>query len=125
MRMYPASEFPKETFPEIVRKNGTVSRAALKMHFSAIGCPTAKPELAAAAIKAGYDVSVAIQIAMLADYASGLSIDCVDRTCRAILHVAKRKHAQKFPHGKWAEDMAARREGRPSRWGTPEFHSAA
>lgn len=34
------------------------------------------------------------------------------------------RNAAEHPNGKDAEDLAAAREGRPSRWGTPEFHRA-
>lgn len=37
-------------------------------------------------------------------------------------HETKLANAAKFPNGKDAEELSAAREGRPSRWGTPEFH---
>lgn len=125
MRMYHHSEFPVEAFPEIIRKNGTVNRAALKMRFSASGNPHANAEVAAAMIKAGYDVNVAFQLAILASqYGSkhGPSIDCMQRTVGMIMDCAELAHAKMHPHGKCAEDRAARLEGRSSRWGTVEFH---
>lgn len=36
----------------------------------------------------------------------------------------EKAEAERSPFGKCAEDIAARAEGRPSRWGTPAFHSA-
>lgn len=122
MRMYPRSEFPVVKFPEIIRKNGSVNRAALAMRFSSVGCPNAKPEVAAALIKAGHSIDTAFKVAMLAYYMDDLSMDCVERTCKAITDSTERKHAERHPNGKCAEDIAARREGRPSRWGTPDFH---
>lgn len=125
MRMYPRSEFPVEKLPDIIRANGSISRAAIATHFSAIGCPHGKVEVTVAAIKAGIDLNVAFQLGMLAYYANDLSIECTERTANAMVHSAKKRHAEKFPQGKYAEDLAAQREGRPSRWGTPEFHRAS
>lgn len=122
MRMYPRSEFPVEKFPAIIRKNGSVNRASLAMRLSSAGCPNAKAEVAAAAIKAGHTPETALKIAMLAFYMDDLSMDCIERTCGAITRSAERNHAKKFPNGKCAEDLAARLEGRPSRWGTADFH---
>jgi len=123
--MYPRSEFPNDKLPEIVRKNGSVNKAAVKIRLCAVGCPNAKAEIAVAAIKAGHSITVALQIAMLAYYADDLMVDCIERTCNAIKANAERKHADKFPLGKCAEDIAARRERRPSRWGTPEYRANA
>jgi|SRR5882762_15101 len=125
MKMYPRSEFPVEKLPAIVRANGSVSRAALVTRFSAVGCPHGKVDVTVIAIKAGIDINVAFQLGMLAYYADDLFIDCIERTTRTMLRSAEKRHAEKFPHGKCAEDIAARRENRPSRWGTPEFHAAA
>lgn len=42
------------------------------------------------------------------------------------IHLATQaRGAVEHPNGKDAEDRAAAIEGRPSRWGTPEFHHAA
>lgn len=125
MRMYPRSEFPVEKLPDIIRPNGSISRAAIATRFSAVGCPHGKVDVTVAAIKAGIDLNVAFQLGMLAYYADDLSIECVERTASAMVHSAKKRHAEKFPQGKYAEDLAAEREGRPSRWGTPEFHRAS
>lgn len=125
MRMYPRSEFPSERLPDIVSSNGSVSRVALKARFSAVGCPNAKPEVAAQLIKAGYSPRLAMQLTMLAYYAEELMIDCVKRTSDGIQRNAEQEHAEKFPRGRCAEDLAARREGRVSRWGTPEYHRQA
>ncbi len=125
MKMYPRSEFPVEKLPDIIRANGSISRAAIATRFSAVGCPHGKVEVTVAAIKAGIDLNVAFQLGMLAYYANDLSIECIERTTRGMLHSAKMRHAEKFPHGKYAEDLAAEREGRSSRWGTPEFHRAS
>ena len=122
MRMYPRSEFPIEKLPAVIRKNGSVNRAAVRMRLSSVGCPNAKPEVVAAAVKAGHNLDTAFKVAILAHYMDELSMDCVERTCRAIVDSVEREHAKKHPHGKCAEDIAARIEGRPSRWGTPEFH---
>jgi len=122
MKMYPRSEFPVVKLPPIIRANGSISRAAIATRFSAVGCPHGKVDVTVAAIKAGIDINVAFQLGMLAYYANDLSIDALERTQRAMLHSAEKRHAEKFPHGKCAEDLAALREGRPSRWGTPEFH---
>jgi hypothetical protein len=35
-----------------------------------------------------------------------------------------KRNALEHPQGKCAEDLAAENEGRPSRWGTEEFHRA-
>lgn len=123
--MYPRSEFPIEKLPPIVRANGSISRAAITTRFSAVGCPHGKVDVTVAAIKAGVDINVAFQLGMLAYYADDLSIDCIERTTRAMLQGAEKRHAETFPRGKCAEDLAARREERLSRWGTPEFHRAA
>lgn len=125
MRMYPRSEFPVEKLPDIVRANGTISRAAVITRFSAVGCPHGKVDVTVAALKAGINLNVAFQLGMLAYYADDLSIECVERTARAMVTSAKKRHAEKFPQGKYAEDLAAEREGRPSRWNTPEFHRAS
>jgi hypothetical protein len=121
-------EFPVERLPDIVRKDGSVSRSALKMRFSACGCPHANADVAAAAIKSGCTPGMAIQIAMLTSYYAGShgpDVANVERMANAIVHSAKELHAQTNPYGKYAEDRAARLEGRPSRWGTTEFHAAA
>lgn len=123
--MYPRSEFPTEKLPDIIRANGSVSRAAIAIRFSAVGCPHGKVEVVVAAIKSGVDLNVAFKLGMLAYYANELSIECIERTCRALVNSAERSHAEKFPRGKYAEDLAARSEGRASRWGTPEFHREA
>jgi hypothetical protein len=122
--MYPRSEFPVEKLPAIVRPNGSISRAALVTRFSAVGCPHGNVDVTVAAIKSGVDLNVAFQLGMLAYYANEMSTDCIERTCRHITRTAEKRHAEKFPQGKCAEDLAAAREGRPSRWGTPEFHGA-
>ncbi len=42
------------------------------------------------------------------------------------IHSATRlRNATEHPNGKDAEDLKAESEGRPSRWGTPEFHRAS
>jgi hypothetical protein len=125
VRMYPRSEFPVEKLPEIIRKNGSVNRRALAMRFGAAGCPNAKPEVAAALIKAGHSLDTAFKLAMLAHYMDDLSMHCVERTCKAIISVTEGRNAMANPTGKCAEELAARMEGRPSRWDTPEFHRAA
>lgn len=124
MKMYPCREFPIQKLPVIVRANGSISRTAIAGRFSAVGCPHGKVDVTVAAIKAGVDINVAFQLGMLAYYADDLSISCIERTTRAMLHHAERRHAEKFPQGKCAEDLAALREGRASRWGTAEFHRA-
>ncbi len=125
MKMYPRSEFPVEKLPDIIRANGSISRAAIATRFSAVGCPHGKVDVTVAAIKAGIDLNVAFQLGMLAYYANDLSIECIDRTTSAMLRSAKKRHAEKFPRGKYAEELAAQTEGRPWRWGTPEFHRAS
>lgn len=125
MKMYPRSEFPIETIPPVVRPNGTVNRRSLAMRFSAVGCPNAKPEAAAALIKAGYSVDTAMRLAMLAVYMDRLDVDCTDRVVSVIQRETRHAHAVAHPNGKWAEELAALRERRPSLWGTPEFHAAA
>lgn len=41
------------------------------------------------------------------------------------IHLATQaRNAATHPNGKDAEDLKAAQEGRPSRWGTPEFHNA-
>jgi hypothetical protein len=122
--MYPREEFPTTVLRPIRNARGAVSLAAIAERFSAYGCPLADPKVAAALIKAGHEYGLAINLAMLAHYAKDLSVDCVDRTANAIRRGVESQHATKFPRGKCAEDMAARREGRPSRWGTAEFHRA-
>jgi hypothetical protein len=37
----------------------------------------------------------------------------------------QQRNAEENPNCKDAEDLLAIKEGRPSRWGTPEFHAAA
>lgn len=122
MRMYPRSEFPVEKPPLIVSAEGRISARALKTHFSALGCPQASPTVAVALIKDGHSPSDAIRLAMLACHIKSLSMDCIERTAAAITAVAEKNHADRFPTGKCAEDRAARRENRPSRWGTRQFH---
>lgn len=124
MRMYPRSEFPITKLAPVSQANGRINRASIKSRFSAVGCPNANVEIAVAAIKAGTDPTLAMQLAMLAYYASELMIEPIDRVSSAIRYSAESAHAEKFPNGKCAEDRAARREGRSSRWGTPEFHRA-
>lgn len=125
MKMYPRSEFPVEKLPDIIRANGSISRAAIATRFSAVGCPHGKVEVTVAAIKAGIDLNVAFQLGMLAYYANDLSIECIERTSSAMLRSAKKRHAEQFPRGKYAEELAAQTESRPCRWGTPEFHRAS
>ena len=118
-------EFPVAKFPDIVRANGSINRAAFAMRFSAAGCPHAKPEVAVALMKAGASEDQAFQLAILAAYVTdsgGPMVECIERTSRAILHSAKEEVAARYPWGKEAEDRAARIEGRASRWGTDEFH---
>lgn len=132
MKMYPRSEFPIERLPEIVRTNAagrvTISASAIKSHLSARGCPNADAQVVIALIRSGAQPGEALQLAMLAYYYTdkhGPSMHCIDRMFSAIKYAAESKDMQMFPSGKTAEEVAARREGRPSRWGTPEFHRAA
>lgn len=121
-------EFPVERAPSIVRANGSISRAALQAHFSALGCPHAKAEIAVAVLKSGGTETAAIHLAMLAAYYTdphGPSIEPMERTTRAMLEAAKLRHAQLSPRGLYAEERAARLEGRESRWGSRDFHFAS
>jgi hypothetical protein len=43
----------------------------------------------------------------------------------ALKSATRARDAQEHPRGKSAEEIAAELEGRPSRWGTLEFHKAA
>jgi hypothetical protein len=123
--MYPRSEFPTETPPPICDAKGRIRLAALRYRFSAMGCPHASPEVAAALIKSGCDSGIALSLAMLAYYAQECMTEPLARTSDALAHMVEREHATRHPHGKCAEDLAARREGRESRWGGREFHGAA
>lgn len=121
-------EFPIHKFAEIVRANGSISKAALRERFSAYGCPNAKPDVAVALIKSGANESQAIQLAILAAYVTdqhGPMIEPIERTSSAILRAAKEESARRAPWGKEAEDRAARFEDRPSRWNTADFHDGA
>lgn len=125
MKMYPRSEFPAEKFPAIVNAKGAISKIVIRRYFSALGCPNADVGIAAAVIKSGCDTGVALRIAMLAYYANNLAERCAERVTSSMLETLRRDHAEQFPHGKCAEDLAAQQENRPSRWGNPEFHAAA
>lgn len=122
MRMYSRSEFPVTKIGPIVDAKGRINRRSIKMRFGAIGCPNGSVEFVVGAIKAGTEPCLAMQLAMLAYYAKDLSIEPVERVSRAILTNAKAAHRAAHPNGLYAEEYAAMREGRASRWGTPEFH---
>lgn len=123
-----AREFPVEKLPDIVRKNGSISRSAIACRLSSVGCPHGNVDVAVAVLKTGGTQTEALHLAMLASYYSdknGPSMDCLERMCNGIQRAAEQKNAQMHPTGKSAEDLAARREGRESRWGTADFHRAA
>ncbi len=129
-RMYPRREFPVEVLPPILDTRGRPNKRAIKMRFSACGKPHARPEVMAAMIKAGLDVNTAFRLTILAshieghhfDAKNGPDFDCVKEICQIIISEAEGEHAKRHPTGKCAEDLAARIERRPSRWGTREFH---
>lgn len=75
-----------------------------------------------AAIKVGMNDGEASGMARMSyDIAKGYTWKVAEDAQIVERHV-KQKNAAEHPHGKDAEDLAAEREGRPSRWGTPEFH---
>lgn len=80
--------------------------------------------IAFAAIKAGLDERAALLIAAKAFDAAKLYVWKFENDYAMHSHLERISAAQ-HPNGKCAEDIAARREGRPSRWGTAEFHAAA
>ncbi len=115
-------EFPRERLPTVIDSKGRVSRSALAQRFSAMGYPNAKPEIAAAMIRSGLEISDAMRLAILANAIEDCSIGVIERITKAIEDCANREHASRAPWGKCAEDQAARFEDRASRWGTDEFH---
>lgn len=77
-----------------------------------------------AGIKAGLNLDQAFMLALDAFKAShGYSFDLPKGS--GLYEATRRRNAAEHPNGKDAEDLAAEREGRPSRWGTPEFHRNA
>lgn len=101
----------------------------------ALGMPTNDARFAniyRAAIKAGLDEDQAFALTKDAYYAvkgyefelAGAGESPSKDKCRLRL-ATMRRQAREFPDGKCAEDLAAERENRPSRWGTAEFHHAA
>lgn len=90
----------------------------------AMGMPSRGREYAdivRAAMRAGLSYDQAFALARDAYHASkGYSFNLAEGSQ---LHAAtRRRNAEQHPNGKDAEDLAAEREGRPSRWGTAEFH---
>jgi hypothetical protein len=121
-------EFPNERLPDIVGATGKVSRGALRTWFSAMGCPVADPEIAAAVLKSGGSQTQALQLAIFTAYylyKHGPMIEPMQRYADGMMHAARELAARHAPWGKEAEDRAARLEGRESRWGTDDFHSNA
>ncbi len=91
------------------------------------GRPHHGPEFAnvyRALIKAGLDDAQASQMVKIAfDAAKGYTWLLPQGSLVQL--ATMRRNAAQHPNGKDAEDLAALEEGRPSRWGTPEFHSPA
>lgn len=76
-----------------------------------------------ALIAAGLDDKQAAAVLRLTyDAAEGYTWQLPDGS--HLRRATQERNAAKHPNGKDAEDLAADREGRPSRWGTPEFHRA-
>ena len=107
MRMYPRSEFPVEVMPPIIRPSGTINRAAIGYRFSAVGCPHGKVDVTVAAIKAGVDIDVAFKLGILAYEANDNSVENIERLANAMMHSAKRRHAEQHPRGVWATAVEA------------------
>lgn len=85
------------------------------------------------AIKSGCDEKQAFAIVKITRQAANRYTWCVDpknsgnnaNAYYMLWRATQERNAVEHPNGKDAEDLAAMREGRPSRWGTPEFHRAA
>jgi hypothetical protein len=90
----------------------------------AMGMPTHDARFAniyRAAIKAGLTDGQAFALTKDAYYAANGYEWQLANGSR--LHVQTMKaEAARFPNGKCAEELRAQAEGRPSRWGMPEFH---
>ena len=75
-----------------------------------------------AALKAGLDEKQASQFIKLAYYAAEGFTWEISPGAERLERATKERNAERHPNGKDAEELRAEREGRPSRWGTPEFH---
>jgi len=93
----------------------------------ALGMPTHDARYAdiiRAALRAGLDEKQACHLAKLAfSAAEGYTWQLPEGS--HIQRATKERNAAEHPNGRDAEELAAEREGRLSRWGTPEFHQVA
>lgn len=111
------------------QKTKRVTRAHLAQLLHLNGCgPSNAPiaNIAFAMMKAGLDEYLALQLARLAHYANEgfvwkFSTEEGNPVWPIHYHM-EREHAKRNPNGKCAEDILARAEKRPSRWGTRDFH---
>ena len=104
-----------------------VSTRKIQEKMWAMGMPSSDARYAnvvRAGMKAGLDFDQAFALAKAAYNASkGYSWKLIEGPHSGSLYDATRaRNAMEHPNGKDAEDLLAEREGRPSRWGTPEFH---
>ncbi len=96
----------------------------------ALGMPTSNDEakrfaaVYRAAVKVGMTDGEASAMVRLSFHASKGYAWEVGQDAQILERHVKIKNATEHPNGKDAEELAAEREGRPSRWGTPEFHRA-
>jgi hypothetical protein len=88
-------------------------------------------EIYVACIRAGLSDRAALNLAMQAhDVAEGYTWKFEPERHENVLprqlhRIVKQENAIRSPNGKDAEELAAEREKRASRWGNPEFHHAA
>lgn len=115
-------EFPVEKIPPLIDPKGRVSANAARMRFSAVGCPKADPEVLRALVKSGVSVDQAFRLTILAAHAADLLIEPLERYAAAVVECSKIEACQRHPYSKYAEERAAKLEGRASRWGTDDFH---
>ncbi len=93
----------------------------------ALGMPHNGPEYAnvvRAGVKAGLSYDQAFQLVNDAYNASkGYAWNLAKGS--PLCEATRRRNAEEHPNGKDAEDLMAEREGRPSRWGTVDFHKSS
>jgi len=94
----------------------------------ALGMPTSDAKLAnvyRAAVTAGLTDKQAFELTKLAYLASRRYEWEIDRGAQRLHRATLEAEAKDHPRGASAETLLAEAEGRPSRWGTPEFHRSA
>lgn len=96
-----------------------ILRAPIRYALQERGCPHGDPEIVVAAMRAGLSRGWAMQLAHLADAIKSVDPTRLAERASIMQYHSETEHAAKYPNGKYAEELRARTEGRPSRWGQP------